>query len=51
MKKFEILRKLQKYDTETESEQMLLKKMAHRLAQSSCHKLNGCKKCNICEAQ
>ena len=53
MKKFEILRELRKYDTETQSEQMLLEKnSANRLAQLKVvRNLQFVKKCSICEAQ
>lgn len=49
MKKFETLRELLKCDRETQSGQMLLKKMVHiDLLNAGCHRPSVC---NACEMQ
>ena len=52
MKKFEILYELQEGDTETPSEQQLLKKCCQQTClMQGCHKPSIYKKGSICEAQ
>ena len=52
MEKFEILQELQKYDKETQSEQMLLEKNdADKLTRHRVVSPSICKIRNICKAQ
>ena len=51
IKKSEILREFPQCDTETQSEEMLLKNSVNKTYSiQGCHKPSICKKCNVCEA-